>query len=287
MSIQRKITDTYEAKGHQGFMGPDHVARAVIQVGFPKSDPFIMLMDDFLDKSNDDPVGGAHPHAGFEIVSLLIDGKMEGIEAGGMQVLTTGSGMVHTETIHEKALLRLMQLWVNIPKEKRNTAPKLQDIKVDKIPTITSNDLNMKVYTGSLEGLTSPVVTNVPLIIADIQLEAGTTTTLHIPANYTTFLYNIKGNILVGEDQKNLNQYDVGWLDLFTQDELSDLTLTAGEKGARVLLYAGKPLGEEIVSYGPFIADSQENIADLYRKYRQGKLPHINTFTGENLIKYE
>ena len=98
---------------------------------------------------------------------------------------------------------------------------------------------------------------------------------------------NIKGNILVGEDQKNLNQYDVGWLDLFTQDELSDLTLTAGEKGARVLLYAAKPLGEEIVSYGPFIADSQENIADLYRKYRQGKLPHINTFTGENLIKYE
>ena len=92
-------------------------------------------------------------------------------------------------------------------KRKKKHSPKLQDIKVDKIPTITSNGLNMKVYTGSLEGLTSPVVTNVPLIIADIQLEAGTTTTLHIPANYTTFLYNIKGNILVGEDQKNLNQY--------------------------------------------------------------------------------
>lgn len=287
MAIQRKITDIYEAKGHQGFMGPDHIARAVIQVGFPQSDPFIMLMDDFLDKSNDDPVGGSHPHAGFEIVSLLIEGNMEGIEAGGMQVLTTGSGMVHTETIHEKTLLRLMQLWLNIPKEKRNTAPKLQDIKVDKIPTIISDGAKIRVYTGSLDGATSPVVTNVPLIIADIQLEANTKTTLHIPANYTTFLYNIEGNVLVGEDQQNLIRYGVGWLDLFSQNELSNLRLTAGEKGARVLLYSAKPLGEEIVSYGPFIADSQEDIADLYQKYRQGKLPHISTFTGDNFIKYE
>ncbi|MCW2264034.1 MULTISPECIES: pirin family protein [Sphingobacterium] len=286
MAIKRKVTNRYVATGHQGFMGADHIARSVIQVEFPESDPFIMLMDDFLDKSNNEPVGGAHPHAGFEIVSLLIDGKMEGIEAGGMQVLTTGSGMVHTETIEEKALLHLMQLWINIPKAKRNIAPKLQDIKLDKIPTIVKDDVSIRVYTGALGGVNSPVVTNVPLIIADIKLNANASTTLHIPSSYTTFLYILNGNVFVGEESKSLSQYDVGWLDRMSEDEESELLLTSGAEESRLLLYSAQPLGEKIVSQGPFIADSADGIADLYKKYRQGKLPHINTFTDDDFIKF-
>lgn len=286
MLINRTITDSYYAKGHLGFMGPDHIARTVIQFGFPKSDPFIMLMDDFLDKSTAEPVGGAHPHAGFEIVSILLEGRMEGIEAGGMQILTTGSGIVHTESIQEKALLRLMQLWINIPKESRNTAPKLQDIKIDKIPKINSEGVNIKVYSGSISGVTSPVVTSIPLIIADISLDANVETTLRIPADFTTFLYTIEGDVLIGDTKKHLKQYEVGWLDTFSDNELSNLYLKSNEQGARILLYSAKPLGEDIVSRGPFIADSESEIVDLYHKYRQGQFPHISTFHDDNLVQY-
>jgi redox-sensitive bicupin YhaK (pirin superfamily) len=287
MAIKRKIVEKYEARGHQGFMGPDHIARAVIQVDFEQSDPFIMLMDDFLDKKNDNPVGGAHPHAGFEIVSLLLDGKMEDIEAGGMQVLTTGSGIVHTETIHDKALLRLMQLWVNIPKDKRGLAPKLQDIKLANVPKIIKEEVSIRLYAGSLEGATSPVVTNVPLIIADIKLTPNKTTILRIPASYSTFLYNLEGEVLVGEEQTLIEQYEVGWLDRYFDQTDSEIKLTATGAGARLLLYAGKPLGENIIPHGPFIVDNQEDVAPLYRKYRNNEFPNINTFVGDSLVKYE
>jgi redox-sensitive bicupin YhaK (pirin superfamily) len=86
----------------------------------------------------------------------------------------------------------------------------------------------------------------------------------------------INGYIKVGEDKKQLNRDQVGWLDLFDDAAQSDLIITAGED-ARLVLYAGKPTGENIVSYGPFIADSSEDIQRLYREYRQGKMKHIST----------
>lgn len=285
--INRKIVNSYNAEGHKGFMGSDHVARTVIQVDFKQSDPFIMLMDDFLDKKNDDLVGGAHPHGGFEIVSLLIDGKMGGIETGGMQVLTTGSGIVHTETIDEKAMLRLMQLWINLPKEKRNTPPKLQDIKLEKVPKIYKKGIHISVYAGEFEGLSSPVLTNVPLIIADVKLESNVSATVHIPANFTTFIYNLDGNVAVGIDGHNLKKYQVGWLDRFDNTETSELILESGDEESRLLIYSAQPLHEQIISHGPFIGDTSNDIAHLYKKYRQGQLPHISTFKDENFIKYE
>ena len=69
----------------------------------------------------------------------------------------------------------------------------------------------------------------------------------------------------------------MGWLDLFNITDQSGLALTAGEEGVRFVLYAGKPTGENIVSYGPFIADTSEDIQRLYQEYRQGKMKHIST----------
>jgi redox-sensitive bicupin YhaK (pirin superfamily) len=113
--------------------------------------------------------------------------------------------------------------------------------------------------------------------VADITLDAGTTTVQQIPANYNTFLYVLNGNIKVGDEEKQLNHDQVGWLDLQNDDAISDLQLTAGEEGAHFILYAGKPTGDSIVSHGPFIADSPEEIQRLYREYRQGKMKHIST----------
>jgi redox-sensitive bicupin YhaK (pirin superfamily) len=281
MSIKRKLIKINTPEGQPGFLGAGHTARSVITGSFSESDPFIMLMDDILDKKDNEPVGGPHPHAGFETVSLLLEGEIgddeHKMKGGDFQMMTAGSGVVHTETIDKIAKMRLLQLWLNLPKKDRAATPRVQDLPLEHVPVLSKNGVHIKLYSGSLEGLVSPVKNYTPMIIADITIDARVTTVQQVPANYNTFLYVIKGSVKVGEDEKQLSQEQVGWLDLFGDNASSDLKLIAGEDGVRFVLYAGKPLGENIVSYGPFIADSSEDIKRLYQEYRDGKMKHIST----------
>ncbi|GAB3947019.1 pirin family protein [Spirosoma harenae] len=288
MNVHRKLVNIYTPPTQPGFLGAGHLASPVIQVGFAESDPFIILMDDKLNKQDALPAGGPHPHAGFETVSLLLEGEMgdgaHRMTGGDLQLMTAGSGIIHTETIERNASMRLLQLWLNLPKKDRWAEPRVQDLQLKNVPTITKNGVEIKVYSGSLAGLTSPIKNYTPLIIADIRLQPGATTVQHIPATYTTFLYALDGNVQVGDDSKDLRQNQVGWLDKYTKETLSELSLTAGEAGARIILYAGEPQGDPIVSHGPFIGDTQDDIRRLYQDYRQGKMNHISTVPAAQRI---
>lgn len=279
MTLNRNLVSISTPAPHQGFLGPDHTARQVVGGTFSKTDPFIFLMDDELDKKDNTPVGGAHPHAGFETVSLLLEGEIgdeaHTMHAGDFQIMTAGSGIVHSETIDKKAKMRLLQLWLNLPKKDRWATPRVQDLSLNHVPWKTENGATIKLYSGSFSGIKSHIQNYSPLIVADITIDAGATIVEQIPANYNTFMYVLNGNVKVGEEEKLLNQRQVGWLDLFNNAAESDLKLTAGENGVRLILYAGKPTGENIVSHGPFIADNSEDITRLYQDYRRGKLQHI------------
>jgi quercetin 2,3-dioxygenase len=106
---------------------------------FEKTDPFILLMDDHLD-IGDQPVGGPHPHAGFETVTLILDGAIhdrdEGgtLKAGEVQWMTAGSGIIHSEDLRTKRQVRLLQLWVTLHKNERWTAPGFQVVHVNSVP---------------------------------------------------------------------------------------------------------------------------------------------------------
>jgi redox-sensitive bicupin YhaK (pirin superfamily) len=285
MSITRKLVKIYTPPGQPGFLGAGHIARPVINGSFSDSDPFIILMDDMLDKKDNEPVGGPHPHAGFETVSLLLEGEMgdepHKMKSGDLQIMTAGSGVVHTETIEKKARMRLLQLWLNLPKKERAAAPRLQHLSFEDAPALSENGVAIKLYSGSLAGLTSPIQNYTPLILADITMEAGVGTVLQIPANYNTFLYVLSDEVEVGVDRKLLSINQAGWLDLYDEAVPAGLQLNAGEKGTLFILYAGKPTGDNIVSHGPFIADSSEDIQRLYREYRQGKMKHISTIAED------
>lgn len=288
MTIHRKLVKTHTPPTQQGFLGPGHLARPIIQVDFAESDPFIVLMDDRLNKQDEQPVGGPHPHAGFETVSLLLEGSMgdeaHQMKGGDLQLMTAGGGIIHTETIRGNTLMRLLQLWLNLPKKDRWATPRVQDLPLEKVPATTDNGTTIKVYSGSLAGITSPIRNYTPLIIADIHLPPGTTTVQHIPASFTTFLYVLEGSLRVGDELKELHQDQVGWLDRYAEETLSELKLTSVETGARIILYAGEPQGDAIVSHGPFIGDTQEDIRRLYQEYRQGKLEHIATVEASQRI---
>lgn len=288
--IVRKIASIKTPAAHQGFLGAGHTARAVIQDEFAKSDPFILLMDDFLDKKDNEPVGGPHPHAGFETVSLLLEGKIGDsahmMNAGDFQIMTAGSGIVHTESIEEKSQMRLLQMWLNLPKSKRWASPRVQDLAFDKAPVFSQDGAVVRVYSGSFAGLTSPVQNYVPLIVADITLEPGNRVSSPLSNIYNAFLYVIAGTVEVEEGGQTLKANQIGWLDKISGDGEADVILNAGNSGARVILYAGVPQNDAIVPYGPFIADAPEEIKGLYSDFRQGKMQHVSSLPEARRISY-
>ncbi|AKD57001.1 pirin family protein [Spirosoma radiotolerans] len=286
--IQRTVSSLYTPHDEQGFLGAGHVARSVLKGGFAKTDPFIFLMDDILDKKDNEPAGGPHPHAGFETVSLLIDGeikeKLESIKKGDFQIMTAGSGTVHTETIDGPTKGRLFQMWLNLPRKDRSVAPRIQILPAEHVPVVDKDGVYMRLYSGTLAGIHSPVQNYTPLIAAEFDLKAGVDTSVQFPASFNAFLYVISGSMQIAG--KDIKADQVAWLDLFDTEEDSRLTMQAGENGVRFVLYAAKPTHEAIVSYGPFIADTQAEIADLYKRYRSGLMKHIATAPEAQKLTY-
>jgi quercetin 2,3-dioxygenase len=281
MSQQRGISRVVNVpRAAPGFVGPGHLAAPVVSPeNFEMNDPFILLMDDHLD-IRDRPVGGPHPHAGFETVTLILDGAIfdrdEGgtLNAGEVQWMTAGSGIIHSEDVRTKGKVRLLQLWLTLPKNKRWTAPGFQAIDVNAVPVRHELGAEIQVYSGSSGGLHSGTRNHVPVIMVEINLEPHASAEQDIPSSYNGFAFVIDGSVRIGNTVLNTGQ--VGWLDRPTDNGTSVLRVAAEKSGARVILYAGQPQGDPIVSYGPFIGDSKQDIARLFAEYQAGRFPRLS-----------
>ena len=281
MIIKRELTTVHAPETQLSFLGAGHVARPVMMNKFSETDPFILLMDDVLDKKNEKPVGGPHPHAGFEAVTLVLEGELgHGInkmKAGDFELMTAGSGIIHSETIDKIVRRRVLHLWLTLPKKDRWVTPRVQKLLATHAPKTFKNGVHIRLYSGSFAGLASPIQNYVPLIVADVEMASRVTTTQEIPANYNSFLYVLRGSVKIGEEEKVLYENENGWLNAPTGDGPSELKLTAGEEGVRFVLYAAKPQGENIVAYGPFIGDTSDDISRLRLEFRKGRMRHIST----------
>jgi quercetin 2,3-dioxygenase len=290
MNTTKKISQVYTPKGAPGFLGEGHIARPIIQTPFSTTDPFIFLMDDILHKKDDTPAGGPHPHAGFETVTLVVEGQFgEGshkMKAGDFEMMTAGSGIVHTETISDPTKLRILQLWLNLPKKDRWTRPRIQKMKAEHVPATTIAGGRVKVYSGAFAGITSPVQNHTPFILSQIQLDHGASLRENIPGGYTSFIYVLKGSVSVGEENVVVNNDQVGWFER-SDNSTDELHLSALEDGTELVLYAAEPQQHPIVSHGPFIADSMDEIKDLYAEYRRGKIQHINDISEDQKFVYD
>jgi quercetin 2,3-dioxygenase len=259
-----------------GFVGPGHLAAPVIPSDdFVLTDPFIALMDDHLDIGNR-PVGGPHPHAGFETVTLLLEGSIydrdEGgiIKAGEVQWMTAGRGIIHGENVGTKGKVRLLQLWLTLPKADRWTEPGFQTIHTDAVPVRRETGAEVRIYSGSSGSLRSTTRNHVPVTIAEITLEPRVSIDQEIPSSYNGFVFQLRGSTQIGADATSLKTGQTGWLDRPKVDGPSLLRMTACEEGARLVLYAGQPQGDAIVSHGPFIGDSKQDIVRLYTEFQAG-----------------
>src|SRR5690606_22083760 len=281
--IRRNISMITQNHWHNGFLGTGHSAMAVLDgVPYKDSDPYILFMDDSLKLPGGKPVGGAHPHAGFETLTLVLEGNEKDWKTGSFELMTAGKGIIHTEEITSEQKLRILQVWLVLPPEKRYTQPFLQKILLENVPKIKTDKYEIRVYSGSSNGLTSPLKNHTPFTMVDYRLENNAMVIQEIPSHYNGLVYVLKGSLKAGE--KIIKAEQAGWLDKTAENGNSKMQLEALENDTHFVFYAGQPHNVPVVHHGPFVADSMEDIAQMYRDFRQGKFPHLNDLPDEQKI---
>ena len=161
------------------------------------------------------------------------------------------------------------------------TEPGFQVIHSDSIPVRHESGAEIRVYSGSSGSLHSGTRNYVPVTMVEINLESGASAEQEVPASYNGFAFVIGGSVRIGETKLNTGQ--VGWLDRPMDNDASVVRVVAGESGARLILYAGQPQGDPIVSYGPFIGDTKQDIARLFAEYQAGQFPRLSELKNQEL----
>ncbi len=258
------------------------LVRVIGQPALLDLDPFLLL-DAFRSDNPDDYIAGfpPHPHRGFETVTYLLEGRMrhkdnagnEGvIEAGGIQWMTAGKGIVHSEMPEqENGRLEGFQLWVNLPAAHKMTQPFYQEHDASSIPTETRPGTRIKVITGETSaGTTGPVTQPLtdPLYL-DVSLEANTDFEEPLPVDHNAFVYLIEGSVSL--------ETEAGERSIVRRDQLAILgegnsvSLKSQDEDARFLLIAGKPIGESIARGGPFVMNTQAELKQAVLDYQNGE----------------
>ena len=283
--IRRNILKITQNHWHNGFLGTGHRAMAVLDgVPYKASAPFILFMDDSLNLPGGESVGGAHPHAGFETLSLVLEGNEKDWKTGSFELMTAGKGIIHTEEITSKQKFRMLQVWLVLPPEKRYAQPFLQRMLLEDVPKIKTDTYEIRVYSGSSNGLISPLKNHTPFTLVDFRLDNRAVVSQEIPSHYNGLVYVLKGSVKAGN--KIIKAEQAGWLDKATEDGDTEIQFEALENDTHFVLYAGQPHNVPVVHHGPFVADTMEDIAQMYRDFRQGKFPHLNDLPSNKKISY-
>jgi redox-sensitive bicupin YhaK (pirin superfamily) len=280
----RFISKITESGWHQGFLGTGHSASAVFEgTPYHESDPFILFMDDRLHLPGGQPVGGAHPHAGFETLTLVLKGNEKDWKTGSFELMTAGKGIVHTEEISSEQNLHILQVWLALPPEKRWIQPFWQKILLEDVPAIKNDNYQILVYSGSSNGLTSPLMNHTPLTLVDFRMKADQAVVQELPSVQNGLVYVLEGSVQVGDQTLEAGQ--TGWLNRSPETGNSNLTFQSLSE-THFVLFAAQPHNVPVVSLGPFIGDTSEDISRLYKEYRNGKMPHLNNLPEEQKIDY-
>jgi redox-sensitive bicupin YhaK (pirin superfamily) len=273
-SISRIVTPGPAVAGCQKV---GHTFIEVIQADdFINSDPFICLTDDRL-AIGDQEIGAPHPHAGFEALQLVLEGAIRNRENGALLTtgdlmwLTAGSGVIHNENVETAAPVHALQLWLTLPKADRWTAPAIQDLRLDTIPLRRTSGIEVRLYSGVSGEHHAATRNHVPVTLAEIQMTGGTIFSQEAPSWYNGFVYLLSGAARFGVGATLLHEGQIGWLDPPDDDRRALLSVAALENGVRFVFAAGQPQRNPIVTYGPFVADSQSEIYQLYREYCSGR----------------
>jgi len=243
-------------------------------------DPFLML-DAFGSEHPDDYIAGFpdHPHRGFETVTYMLAGRMrhrdsaghEGLlENGGVQWMTAGRGVIHSEIPQqEHGVMEGFQLWLNLPGRDKMSPPWYRDFRNAELPQFeTAAGIKVTVIAGSSHGVDGAVTraATEPLYL-DLHLPAGASFEQALPAGHNAFIYVYRGELTLGDATVPAQRMAI----LANEPEADGVRLTAGTD-TKALLIAGRPLGEPIAQYGPFVMNTEAEIYQAIQDFRAGRL---------------
>jgi redox-sensitive bicupin YhaK (pirin superfamily) len=265
-------------------------------------DPFL-LFDDFRGDDPEQYLAGFpwHPHRGIETITYVLAGEVAhgdslgnrgSIEAGDVQWMTAGSGIIHQEMPHGDALGRMhgFQLWANLPASLKMSAPRYQEVKSADIPEVTDDDgTHVRVVCGEFWGKRGPVegVAAEPTYL-DVSVAPGKSKTLPVATTRHAFAYVFAGagafadasepvavrTESVGEDPGRA----VENRSLILFDRGDEVTVRAGEAGIRFLLVSGEPIGEPVAWRGPIVMNTQEELREAFEELQRGTFLRRRTY---------
>jgi quercetin 2,3-dioxygenase len=250
--------------------------------------PFLML--DYAGPKNfpptDEPRGvGEHPHRGFETVTIAYQGAVDHRDSGGnsgtirpgdVQWMTAASGVVHEEK-HEREFAKqggtfeMVQLWVNLPKAQKMSRPRYQGLLKEQIPVVEFGGGGYaRVIAGELKGVKGPARTFTPVNVFDVRLKAGNHAELTLPDGHNTGIVLLKGKVSVNVTEQLEGEAQLAVLSA----EGERVTLYARED-TTLLVLSGEPINEPVVSYGPFVMNTREEIMQAVQDYNAGKMGQL------------
>ncbi|MDG6080178.1 pirin family protein [Erythrobacter litoralis] len=246
--------------------------------GLPQVDPFLFLNhhgpQTYSPNNNGLPFG-PHPHRGFETVTFILAGSLAHhdsgsgasvVEAGGVQWMTAGSGLVHAELSPEEfkrtgGPLEILQLWVNLPGRLKMTDPAYVPVPAaDMAESHPGDGVSMRAVSG-IEG--APIASLTDVMLGIVTIETGGRASLAAPAGRNVLFYTISGEAAVGDTPVSEH--------MLAQLTDGDRVEVNSEEGCRILFGHADPIGEPVVSHGPFVMNTREEIAQAVRDYQAGK----------------
>jgi quercetin 2,3-dioxygenase len=224
---------------------------------------------------------GPHPHRGFETLTFILDGDImhqdtgggkDIIEAGGVQWMTAGSGLIHAEVSSDKCKkeggpLEILQLWFNLPAQHKMTEPKYIGLQKDEIPVVELDNGNVRVnvISGNWGEVQAPIQNLSDIHMVSIEMQKGGEFVYNIPSERNIFFYVVRGAVKVnGQSAEKLTLVEFG-------NEGKEVKVEA-TKDAYILFGHSHPFNEPVVSHGPFVMNTEEEIKQAFSDYQKGKM---------------
>ena len=220
---------------------------------------------------------GPHPHRGFETVTFILEGELAHrdsaghesiIREGGVQWMTAGSGLVHEEVSPEAfkkegGPMELLQLWINLPSRLKMTQPRYTGLQADKIPAIQKDGVTLHLVSGEHDGQAGAFESLTGIFMSWLDMTSGSRIAFDGLTGRDVFVYVAKGEVTInGTEVSGFNLAELG---------AGDGIEMAASTDAVILYGHAEPINEPIVSHGPFVMNTEQEIYDAYADYRAGK----------------
>ncbi len=267
---------------HRNDIGDLVTRRPVPGPGLEQVDPFLFLNHHGPQTYRPGNAGlpfGPHPHRGFETVTVILAGSLAHhdtgghasiIEAGGVQWMTAGSGLIHAEVSppafkRDGGAMEILQLWVNLPARLKMTAPRYTGLQADAIPAlpVVEGEGVVNLIAGTFDGAEGPIKSLTGVTMATVRLAPGAAVDLPAPRGRSVLFYVVSGRVRIGDEPVERRT-------LATLNDDGDAVRVVAEADAVLLYGHADPIAEPMVAHGPFVMNTREEIAQAIRDYQAG-----------------